>query len=309
MIEVSHLSFEYPGIRALDDVSFSVRSGGITALVGPNGAGKSTLLRCLAALDQPLSGTITVADVDVLEHPRTTHRTVGFLADFFGLYPELTVQQCLLYAARAHSVAAAQEDEAVLRAAQRLQISERLQHKAGSLSRGLAQRLAIAQAIVHEPRVLLLDEPASGLDPEARNALAQLFVALRDQGMTLLVSSHILAELEAYSTDMLIMRHGRIVEHSSLTQKFSESARLCVAVCKPFPDLRRYLEREEGVSGLELGDNRALFRFAGDAAAQHALLLRLIEHGVPVSEFAEQKVNLQDAYLQTLNRHVDREGL
>lgn len=306
MIEVSHLSFEYPAVRALDDVSFCVPRGAITALVGPNGAGKSTLLRCLAALEQPLSGDITVAGVDVLEHPRATHRRVGFLADFFGLYPELTVQQCLLYAARAHSVAPGQEDEAVLRAAQRLQISERLQHKAGSLSRGLAQRLAIAQAIVHEPEVLLLDEPASGLDPEARSALAQLFLSLRDQGMTLLVSSHILAELEAYSTDMLIMRHGRIVEHGSLAQKFAESVRLCVAVCEPFSALPRYLEEEKGVSELELDGNRVLFRFAGDAAAQHVLLRRLIERGVPVSEFAEQKVNLQDAYLQTLSR--DSEG-
>ena len=168
MIEVRGLLFEYPGIRALDDVSFTIESGSITALVGPNGAGKSTLLRCLAALDHPLSGQISIDGVVVLVFPRSSHRNVGSLADFFGLYNELTVKQCLLYVARAHGIPAQEEDKAVMRAAERLQIAERMHDKAGALSRGLAQRLAIAQAIVHEPKVLLLDEPASGLDPEAR---------------------------------------------------------------------------------------------------------------------------------------------
>jgi ABC-2 type transport system ATP-binding protein len=258
----------------------------------------------LAALDKPLSGQITVAGVDVLEHPRTTHRNVGFLADFFGLYTELTVWQCLLYAAHAHGVASEQVHAAVQRAAERLQISGRLGDKAGSLSRGLAQRLAVAQAIVHEPGVLFLDEPASGLDPEARNALAQLFLALRDQGMTLMVSSHILAELEAYSTDMLIMRHGRIVEHVPLEQKYADAVRIRLRLCAPYENLQQCLEGEAGVTELQLDGDGALFRYAGDEQARHAMLCRLINRGVPVSAFAEQSVNLQDAYLQTLDTHT-----
>src|SRR5690606_38013945 len=130
--------------------------------------------------------------------------------------PELTVGQSLHYLARAHGLPPAAVAPAVQRAAERLQIDDRLEQKAKTLSRGLAQRLAIAQAIVYAPKVLLLDEPASGLDPEARIQLAELFLTLQAEGMTLVVSSHILAELDAYASSMIILRAGRIVDHQQV---------------------------------------------------------------------------------------------
>ncbi|NJD05295.1 MAG: ABC transporter ATP-binding protein, partial [Methylococcaceae bacterium] len=215
-IHVEHLVFEYPNVRALDDVCFAIPTGSITALVGPNGAGKTTLLRCIAALDQPLSGRIQVGDIDVLAEPRLCHRRIGYLSDSFGLYESLTVRQCLSYAAEANGLDHAVVSEAVERTAQRLNLRERLEQKAGELSRGLRQRVAIGQAIIHGPSLVLLDEPAAGLDPEARHHLSQLFRALQADGMTLLVSSHILAELAEYSTGMLVLKDGRIAGHESI---------------------------------------------------------------------------------------------
>jgi ABC-2 type transport system ATP-binding protein len=296
MIEVQRLVFEYPGVRALDDISFAVKRAGITALVGPNGAGKTTLLRCLAALEQPLSGDISIDGLDVLENPRAVHRRVGYLADFLGLYRDLTVQQCLSYVARAHYIPKADQSQAVLKAAERLHIDDRLGSKVASLSRGLAQRLAIAQAIVHEPSVLLLDEPASGLDPEARDALAQLFLELRVQGMTLVVSSHILAELEAYSDNMIILRGGRILEHVSLQSSAEQAARIQLMLSFPMADLCERLIKL-GVTECTADGTTANFRFAADMAARHALLKALIDQGVPVSSFGEVRVNLQQHYL------------
>src|SRR6185369_9813264 len=165
---VDGLCFDYPGVRALDGVGFELERGTVTALVGPNGAGKTTLLRCLAALETPLAGRIEVAGVDVLESPREAHRRLGYLSDFFGVYDALTVEQCLVHAAAAQGVEQAAVAAAVRRTAERLGLDDRLRTVAGTLSRGLRQRLAIGQALVHAPALLLLDEPAAGLDPEAR---------------------------------------------------------------------------------------------------------------------------------------------
>ena len=176
LIQVSSLIFEYTGFRALNNVSFTIPSGSITALVGPNGAGKTTLLRCLSALEQPLNGSIIIDDIDVLEHPRLCHRKVGYLSDFFGLYERLTVRQCLHFVARAQGITPDACPEAIARVSRQLNIDDRLDVTPAELSRGLRQRVAIAQAIIHQPKVVLLDEPASGLDPEARHLLAELFL-------------------------------------------------------------------------------------------------------------------------------------
>jgi ABC-2 type transport system ATP-binding protein len=215
-LEARDLIFEYPRVRALDGVSFAVPRGSITALVGPNGAGKSTLLRCLAALALPFSGCARVGGVDTAAAPRQCHRLLGFLPDFYGLYDELTAGRCLKYAARSKGIATESCDGAVERTAARLGLGDRLGAKAGELSRGQRQALAIGQAVIHGPEVLLLDEPASGLDPEARRNLAGLLRSLRAEGMTILVSSHILAELEEYATEMIVLREGRLTDRRSL---------------------------------------------------------------------------------------------
>ncbi|WP_425525932.1 ABC transporter ATP-binding protein [Vandammella animalimorsus] len=216
LIEIDQLVFEYPGHRALDGISLRLERGSVTALVGPNGAGKSTLLRCMAGLETPLSGQIRIDGISVIDAPRQVHRKLGYLSDFFGLYEGLRVRQCLAYAALAVGVARQQLPGRVAQVAQAMDLTALLQRRPGELSRGQRQRLAIGQAIIHSPQVLLLDEPASGLDPQARSSLAALFRQLQAQGMTLLVSSHILSELDEYSTHILSIRQGRIVSHEDL---------------------------------------------------------------------------------------------
>lgn len=218
MIIVNNLTFDYPGKRALSHVCFSIEPGSITALVGPNGAGKSTLMRCLAALETPSSGSIQIASVDILEFPRRAHALMGYLPDFFGLYDDLTVEQCLRYHAMVQNIPKAEQQAAIDKVAVRMQIEDILFQEVKTLSRGQRQRLAIAQSIIHHPKVLILDEPASGLDPEARYHLSQLLVRLSEEGITMLVSSHILSELEDYCTNMLILREGRVVKHCSIDE-------------------------------------------------------------------------------------------
>ena len=304
-ISVCGVVYIYPGTRALDNVSFEITRGTVTALVGPNGAGKTTLLRCLAGLDRPLTGSITVAGIDVLEEPRLAHASMGYLSDFFGLYDTLTVRQSLAHAASANGVADAAVDATVTRTAERLDIADRLDQRCSALSRGLRQRVAIGQAIVHAPAVLLLDEPASGLDPEARHTLAALFTRLRDEGMTLIVSSHILAELDEYSTHMLVLRAGKIIEHRPLgiagnggTRANERHVRVTLAAAHAH--WRETLDAIASARVIEAGERDALLSIQGDAVEQARVLRELISAGAPVASFVEETENLHQSYLRTM---------
>jgi ABC-2 type transport system ATP-binding protein len=302
MINVDNLIFEYPNLRALDEVSFLIPQGSITALVGPNGAGKTTLLRCMAALEQPVSGEIRIDTVNVLEHPRECHRIIGYLSDFFGLYDRLTVRQCLHYVARAQGIADEDCADAIARVSNGLHIADRLDVLAGTLSRGLRQRVAIAQAIIHSPRVVLLDEPASGLDPEARHELAELFLALQKQGMTLLVSSHILAELEAYSTDMLVLREGRIIEQVAI-KTVTQTQDFKLTLATPVENLAAILQQIDKLKIIKVEhEQSALLQIPSDGQQQHDVLKTLLAQNLSVCEFAKITSNLQDAYLETMRQ-------
>lgn len=302
MIEVSGVVYDYPTARALHGVSFSVERGAVLAMVGPNGAGKTTLLRCIAALDAPTEGRITVAGLDTQADPRGVHAALGYLPDFFGLYEELSVRRCLLYAARSRGVAEADAGRAAEAAASRVQLSDRLEARAGELSRGLRQRLAIAQTIVHQPKVLLLDEPAAGLDPEARRSLSELILRLSGEGMTIIVSSHILAELEDYSTRMLMIRDGRAAGGGVVSAGGGarDGARIAATFADPPDDLAERLAAL-GVT-LERRDGETAVVLAPDGAEDSEVLARLVGAGLKVRSFQPVRRTLEDAYLDEVKR-------
>jgi ABC-2 type transport system ATP-binding protein len=279
-------------------VSFSVRPGAVLAMVGPNGAGKTTLLRCMAALDAPASGGIRIAGIDTQEDPRGVHAVLGYLPDFFGLYDELSVRRSLIYAARSRGVPAGEAEAAALAAAERVQLSDRLETRAGELSRGLRQRLAIACTLVHRPKVLLLDEPASGLDPEARRALSDLVTSLSGEGITLVVSSHILAELEDYSTDMLMIRDGRVAGGGVIAAGMAAgTAHAHLVVAHPRPDLRQALEHL-GLTVDHATEHNATVAIPGGPDQEAAVLARIVGAGLPVRSFAPARRTLEQTYLE-----------
>jgi ABC-2 type transport system ATP-binding protein len=303
MIVVRDVAYDYPTARVLEGVSFEVAEGAVLALVGPNGAGKTTLMRCMAALDAPARGSIRIADLDTQADPRAVHAALGYLPDFFGLYDELSVRQSLVYAARSRGVAAAVADRAALAAADKVQLADRLEVRAGHLSRGLRQRLAIAQTIVHGPRVLLLDEPAAGLDPEARRSLSDLINRLAGEGMTIVVSSHILAELEDYSTRMLTLRDGRVAGSGVVAAGGADPLveLMLIRLATPHPDLGAVLAGL-GAAVESATPDEARIRVAGGAEAEAALLVRLIRAGLPVRGFAPIRRTLEQTYLDEARR-------
>jgi ABC-2 type transport system ATP-binding protein len=299
MIDVQNLIFEYPGLRALDDISFQIQANSVTALVGPNGAGKTTLMRCLCGLETPVSGDIVIDAIDVVEQPRRSRERIRYLSDFFGLYDELTIRQCLRYAALANR-ASGNIINATKRVAEGLRLETRLDQKVGELSRGLRQRVAIGQAIIHEPKVLILDEPASGLDPEARHDLAELFKQLQNAGMTLLVSSHILAELEAYATDMLVIRDGLIIEQRSLKVRTSAMHQIAIDVISDPAIVIAFLNARPEVQNLAAQQNRIVCEVDGGDRQQQLLLTELIASGAHIVNFATLERDLQQSYLDSI---------
>lgn len=293
MIQVKSLTFDYSDKRALHDVSFEIAPNTITALVGPNGAGKTTLLRCLAALDTWTSGEIFIDHIEAESHPREIHKTCSYLSDFFGLYDELTVGESLRYLAMSRGAPSSDIKQLALDAAKQLDLLDYYGTKAASLSRGLRQRLAIAQTLVVLPKVLILDEPASGLDPEARFSLSKLLIQLKNKGTTIIVSSHILSELEDYCTHMLMIDEGRIVKQCALDETSNTEYELTLS-----EDIATHREAliSCGLTIISFQDKRAKILIESNLGAP-ALLKKLIGRDLPVEGLTAIKQSMQDVYL------------
>lgn len=310
MILVENLNYEYPEKRALTDVSFEIEDGAITALVGPNGAGKTTLLRSIAALSKPISGNVMINGFNAITQPREVHIQVGYLQDLFGLYDDLTVVQSVQFMAHSRLHADSDFDAAVDLAIHRAGAFDFADKKVGTLSRGMRQRVGIAQAIIHEPKVLLLDEPASGLDPEARYALSALLLELQQTGMTIIVSSHILAELEDYSSEMLVIQDGRMIEHRSLSKNKTVSNFINLEIGFTDAAETHYttIAQIEGVTDVSVNGNKIQLKLDTDKLTKQTLLKQLIAQDMPVDDITETKVNLQDEYIKTVENYKNNKA-
>lgn len=303
-IDVLKLNFEYPGKLALEDVSFSIEPESITALVGPNGAGKTTLMNCMAALARPISGKITVDGMDVLSDPRKYHQMIGYLPDSFGLYEDLTVRQCLKYIGLAHNINNGKILHSISETADLVHMTDILDKKVKSLSRGMKQRVAIGQAIIHNPEFLLLDEPATGLDPEARYDLSRLLLKLCRDGKTIVVSSHILSELEDYATHLLVIRNGRLQEHTRLSNiKSGVKRKLALTLAEPLEGVVDRLKEFDLIEEIQGEGTCFQFSFKGDLQDQRHLLKTIMDQGIPVCSLGEIETDLQEIYV---NKYRDQ---
>ena len=290
---------EFGRTVAVRDVALEVETGAVLALVGPNGAGKTTLLKMICGLLQPTRGTAWVGGCDIRTQPLAVQQLLGFLPDFFGLYEELTVREYLDYFARAYRLPAQERPARIERVLRQAQLAGKLDEPVQGLSRGMRQRLAIARTLIHQPPLLLLDEPASGLDPESRRDLQALFVELAREGKTLVVSSHILSELEDYCTHVAILHGGRLVASGSLAEvraRLGVGRRVRISVVGPWDQAEALLRQDVALSGLQPEGQGRVFFFNGGDEALAALLRRLVHAGVWVSGFAEERRTIEETY-------------
>jgi ABC-2 type transport system ATP-binding protein len=302
MISTRNLTKYYDAKPAVVDVDLYVPRGEICGLIGPNGAGKTTLLKMVAGLLRPSSGMIEVAGVDVGAEPKRLHSMVGYVPDTFGLYDELSVRHFLEYFARAHKVERDKIDKRIYKVLELTDLTSKIDSRVGSLSRGMRQRLVIAKTLLHAPEILLLDEPASGLDPLARIELRELIKELGKLGTTLIVSSHILNELEDFCSSLVIMERGHIlrsgkVEH--LLTEFTSGTPVCIELIsrEEAAALSANLSDNASITELSLYESVLQFSFAGGREELAQLHRDLVVSFNGIVSFYERKLTIEDVFM------------
>ena len=290
LLKVNNLRFGYTQDLLFDNFSMSIDEGAIVALIGPNGAGKSTLMHCICGIIRPFAGDTRIAGTSISANPVAARKHIGYLPDNFGLYDRLSVRQHLQYIARVNQIT--DIDDAVTKMATEANLLPLMDKPAEEMSRGQRQRLGIGMAIIHRPRLLLLDEPASGLDPLARVELAKLLTALKISGTTILVSSHILTELREYATDYLILQNGRTTGGGKLNASCTWRARINNTQTD---NALAILQQHAEVSNLRSEKDTLFFQLpTADSAPE--LLKNLVLAEILVVEFTPVTADIEDLY-------------
>jgi len=308
MIELTNLRKEYDNVLAVDDLSLTVEQGEIFGLIGPNGAGKTTSIRIAAGLLSPTLGRALIAGVDVVKEPERAQQHIGYLADFFALYEDLKVWEYLDYFAHAYKLPEAEIPSRITEVIALVNLEVKRDAMIRGLSRGMKQRLGIARAIIHRPKVMLLDEPASGLDPKARLELKNLLRSLRDQGATILISSHILTELEGFCTSIGIMEKGRLVRSGRIEEVTAAATTMRLVRLAWGGDslaiAQQKLEGDSRISEVSLAPNSGTFRFAGAEEDLASILASLVSANVHIISFGEVKQTVEDLYMKLSTHEV-----
>ena len=305
MIQLTNLRKELDDLTAVCDLTLRIPEGEIYGLIGPNGAGKTTTIRMACGLLTPTAGRVSVSDIDVLAEPERAQQYTGYLSDFFSVYEDLKVWEYLDYFAHAYKMAETEIAGRVTEVIFQTGLDVKRDVLIRGLSRGMKQRLGIARAIIHRPKILLLDEPASGLDPKARFDLRNLLRSLRDQGTTILISSHILTELEGFCSSIGIMEKGQLVRSGRIEEVAAlDSGRsIHLGWVGDFASkIRSLLEGHPHITNSLFDGVEGTFQFDGGDDKLADVLTSLVAAGVRVVSFRETKQTVEELYMK-ISRH------
>lgn len=301
MIEVINFTKRYGDFVAVDDLSFTIGKGEVFGFIGPNGAGKSTTIRFLATLLRPTSGEGRVAGHSVVSDPMAVRRVIGFMPDDFGVYDGMKVWEFLDFFAVAYEIPLTYRRRIIGEVLELLELTHKRDDYVNGLSKGMKQRLCLAKTLVHDPPVLILDEPASGLDPRARLEMKALLNELRGMGKTILISSHILSELADFCTSIGIIERGKLLAAGSI-QEIQGQLRthrvLKVRILDESTDrAESILRSDSSVRSVNGFDHTLTAEFHGEDDAQARLLARLIDAGIVVQSFSEEELSLEEVFM------------
>jgi ABC-2 type transport system ATP-binding protein len=306
IIETKGLTKRYGNFTAVNEISLQVEHGAIYGFVGPNGAGKTTTMRMITTLLQPTSGEAWVAGCSVHKDARGVRRAIGYMPDFFGVYDDMTVWEYLDFFAACYNIPEATRRGLINDLLELVDLAHRRDDQVDTLSRGMKQRLCLARTLAHDPQVLILDEPASGLDPRARVEIRELLVELSRMGKTIFFSTHILADVAEICTQVGILEAGKLVAQGSLAEmqrRMVPHRRLQVTLLGSVESAQSALFGRDGVLELRVPEGQPEHPvlevdFIGDDEAVSALLRDLINRGVPVLHFAESMHDVEDVFMQ-----------
>ncbi len=307
IISVRGLSRTFEGVQAVRDVSFDLYPGQVAGFIGANGAGKTTTMRIMATLDLPTTGSVRIAGADVVNYPGRARVRLGWMPDAFGAHEHMTVFEYLDFYARAFGFVHAERARRVAEVMEFTDLTSIAARMMNTLSKGMAQRLCLGRTLLHDPDVLLLDEPAAGLDPKARVEFKQLVRLLAGEGKTILISSHILSELAEMCDTILFIDGGVLVHHGSAESlQHAGEGRAAVFDVHVHGDpaaLARWVELQPGVRLVDAHQRGARLSFeSSEPEAVSAHLRRMLQDGVPVIDFHRASRKLEDAFVEMLKK-------
>lgn len=298
-IQINDLRVDYSGFVAVDDVTLSVPAGEIFGLVGPNGAGKTSTFKVLATLMEPTYGEVRLAGIDIFEQPENARRVIGYMPDLAPVPSDLKVWEFLDLYAESHDLGnSARRRERIHECLDQVALRDKQSVFCKTLSRGQTQRLVLAKTLLHRPRVLILDEPASGMDPLSRRQLRLAMRTLAAAGATIIVSSHILSELAEMCTSLCVMNQGRLLASGTVDEVRRVLGRaertLTLGVLERQPDAADWLASQPHVKGVNMAADRISFQFAGSPREQASLVTDLVKADFLIHFLEEQKSTFEE---------------
>ncbi len=301
MIQTEQLTKQYGDLFAVKELTLKLEEGDIFGFIGPNGSGKTTTMRMLATLLQPTWGEAYVCGYSIYTHPKEIRRMVGFMPDFFGVYDDMTVTEYLEFFAAAYRISGPVRRRRCQELLELVDLAFKRDAPVTSLSRGMTQRLGLARVLLHDPQVLLLDEPASGLDPRARIEIRRLLQQLRQLGKTIMVSSHILPELADVCNKIGIIEQGQLIVNADVAdvmRRVRQRVVLHIGLAGGDPDAAaRLLEQHDLVHQVDQRDGRLVVTLQENVEDYSELPTLLVENGHRLNLFREEEVNLETAFL------------
>ncbi|MDX8366224.1 ABC transporter ATP-binding protein [Cytobacillus sp. IB215665] len=310
MIETINLTKRYGSFTALDSLNLNVKEGSVFGFVGHNGAGKSTTFSILATLMAPTSGTAYVNGYDVTKEPKNVRKSIGYMPDFFGVYDQFKTIEYLHFYGVSYGIPERERNVLIPQLLELVNLSHKKDSYVDVLSRGMKQRLCLARALIHDPKLLILDEPASGLDPRARIEMREILKELKNMGKTIIISSHILPELAEMCDEIGVIDSGKLVATGSVAEIQKQLQANKVINVKLVDDMAKaytFFEDQQFVTNLhrnERFENVLSFAFSGDDQEQTNLLKKALSENLLILSFSEEDSNLEDIFLE-ITREVE----
>lgn len=309
MLEIKDLRKKYGNFEALDGLSMEIKRGELFGFVGPNGAGKTTTIKIITGLLKPDSGSIRIDGIDAIKDSKSLKQRIGYVPDFFGVYDNLKVCEYMEFFASCYGIEGLQARKRCALLIEQMKLEDKADFFVDGLSRGMKQRLCLARALIHDPELLILDEPASGLDPRTRVEYTAVLKELREQGKTILVSSHILSELSDLCTSIGIIEQGKMILQGSMEQIFervNSSNPLLISIFSNKEKAITLLKSHPCVQTISVREDEIMVGFIGDRQDEAMLLQQLIDVGVMISGFMRKKGSLETVFMEITNHDKEK---
>lgn len=309
MLQIRELVKCFGKFRAVDGLNLQIDKGKIFGFVGPNGAGKTTTMKIMTGLMTATSGNIFLEGSDLIKNPMLIKEKIGYMPDFFGVYDNLKVNEYMSFYADSYYIPIEDRKSLIPNLLEIVNLSDKENSYVDSLSRGMKQRLCLARSLIHDPEILVLDEPASGLDPRARIEMKEILKQLSDLGKTIIISSHILPELHQMCDEIGIINRGRVVAKGTVNEimnQFAQKRQILVKYIENGNVLLRLLKEIPDVSEIKEDINELSFSFRGNDGGLAYILRTAIENGVVITNFSEKEGNLEDLFIKLTGNEVQQ---